>query len=69
MEVLNMPKCTFSGDSIKPGTGTMYVLKDGKILWFKNSKCMKNFLKLKRKPLKVRWTQAFRKEHKKGEHK
>ena len=60
-----MPKCSFSGDQIPPGTGTMYVLKDGKILWFKNSKCLKNYTQLKRKPLKTRWTEAFKKEHKK----
>ncbi len=60
-----MPKCTFSGESIKKGTGIMYIKKDGKTLWFKNSKCMKNFLQLKRKPLNVRWTQAYRTEHKK----
>ena len=46
----------------------MYVLKDGKILYFKNSKCKKNFLKLKRVARKVKWTEAYRKENKKGEH-
>ena len=44
----------------------MYVLKDGKILWFKNSKARKNFLQLKRKPLRTKWTEHYRKEHKKG---
>lgn len=61
-----MPKCSFSGNPVKPGTGIMYVLKDGKILWFKNSKCQKNYLKLKRKSQNVRWTEAYRKEHKKS---
>ncbi len=60
-----MPKCTFSGETIKPGTGMMYVLKDGKVLWFKNSKCMKNHLKLKRKPMNTRWTQEYRIKNKK----
>lgn len=64
-----MPKCSFSGEQIKPGTGKMYVLKDGKILWFKNSKCQKNYLNLKRKPLKTKWTQDYRKNQKKGEKK
>ena len=61
-----MPTCTFSGQRIPLGSGLMYVLKDGKILWFKNSKSMKNFLKLKRKPLKTKWTEHYRTEHKKG---
>ena len=61
-----MPTCSFSGQKIPPGTGMMYVLKDGKVLWFKDSKSMKNHLKLKRKPVKTRWTEYYRKEHNKG---
>lgn len=45
-----MPKCTFTGKEIPPGTGVMYVRKDGSILWFGSKKAEKNFLKLKRKP-------------------
>ena len=60
-----MPTCQFSGEKIKAGTGLMYVMKDGKIIWFKNSKSMKNFISLRRKPLKIKWTEAYRKEHKK----
>ena len=55
-----MIKCSFSGKDIPPGTGTIYVKKDGKILYFANSKCMKNFLKLKRKPRNVKWTLSGR---------
>ena len=65
--MIQMPKCTFSGEQIKPGTGTMYVLKDGKTLWFKNSKCLKNYVKLKRKPIKTQWTEFFREDKKKRE--
>ena len=61
-----MPKCSFSGEQVPTGAGIMYVLTDGKILWFKNSKCMKNYLNLKRKPLETRWTKIYRDEHKKG---
>ncbi len=57
-----MPKCSFSGESISVGTGIMYVQADGKVFHFKNSKCMKNFLKLKRKPLRTKWTSAYRAE-------
>jgi ribosomal protein L24E len=57
-----MPKCSFSGEDIKKGTGIMYVLKDGKALNFKNRKCLKNYLELKRKPLKTKWTEQYRKE-------
>ncbi|MDA1196579.1 MAG: 50S ribosomal protein L24e [Nanoarchaeota archaeon] len=53
-----MVKCSFSGEEITPGTGIMYIKKDGTILYFKNSKCKKNMLHLKRKPYNVKWTKS-----------
>lgn len=60
-----MPKCTFCGKSIPKGTGKIFVFVSGKISNFCTNKCEKNMLKLKRKPLNVRWTEAYRKENKK----
>ena len=54
-----MPTCSFSGEKIPKGRGIMYVLKDGKILWFKDAKCMRNYLHLKRNPRKVKWTKTY----------
>ena len=51
--------CTFSGEEIEPGTGTMFVRTDGSILWFKNSKARKNMVKLSRNSRKVKWTRHF----------
>lgn len=48
-------QCTFCGNDIEPGTGKMFVKKDGTVLYFCSSKCEKNSLKLKRLPRKVRW--------------
>ena len=62
-----MPKCSFCGDSLKKGTGKMFVYTSGKISHFCSGKCEKNLLRLKRKPLETRWTQEYRKEHKKDE--
>lgn len=56
-----MPKCTFSGEELKPGTGIMYVKDDGKVLYFKNKKCEKAFLKLKRIPRETKWSQHYEK--------
>lgn len=47
----------------------MYVMKDGKILWFKNSKSMKNYLDLKRNPRNIRWTEIHREAFGKGKKK
>ncbi len=51
--------CTFSGEEIEPGTGMMFVARDGTIKWFKNSKARKNSLKLKRNPRRVKWTRHY----------
>jgi len=37
----------------------MYVKNDGKILWFCGTKCEKNLLKLKRKPIATKWSQYY----------
>ncbi len=54
--------CAFCGREIEPGTGKMYVMKNGTVLYFCSSKCQKNMIELHRVPRKVRWTEAYRKE-------
>ena len=64
-----MVECSFSGEEIKKGTGKMFVRDNGQVLWFKNTKCEKNYLKLKRDNRKFKWTKAaqeLRAEKKKG---
>lgn len=51
--------CTFSGEEIEPGTGQMYVRKDGTVLWFKSSKARKNMVNLRRNSRKVKWTRHY----------
>jgi large subunit ribosomal protein L24e len=57
-------KCSFCGNDIEPGTGTLYVKKDGSTYYFCSAKCKKNLLKLGRDAKRVRWTQHFRKGEK-----
>ncbi len=45
---------------LKEGRGKMFVKTDGKIFYFCNSKCEKNW-KMKREGKKTSWTRAFRK--------
>ncbi len=52
-------KCTFCGDTIPAGTGTIYVFTSGKTANFCSMKCKKNQLKLKRKAIHTRWTKRF----------
>jgi large subunit ribosomal protein L24e len=52
--------CTFCGSQLEPGTGKMYVKKDGSVMFFCSSKCQNN-QKLGRVPRRVEWTAAGKK--------
>ena len=54
--------CSFCGDDIEPGTGKMFVKKDGTIFYFCSAKCEKNQLRLGRVPRRVKWTKRFVKQ-------
>ncbi len=54
--------CSFCGKEIEPGTGKMYVTRDGKVYHFCSNKCYKNMIELGRVPRKVKWTAAYKKE-------
>ncbi len=54
--------CSFCGKKIEPGTGKMYVTRDGKVYRFCSSKCYRNMIMLARVPRKVRWTDAYKRE-------
>ncbi|MCJ2556385.1 MAG: 50S ribosomal protein L24e [Candidatus Thermoplasmatota archaeon] len=51
--------CTFCGERIEPGTGKMYIKKDGTFFYFCSGKCQKNSLKLGRVPRRTRWTRRY----------
>jgi len=57
--------CQFSGFKIYPGHGMKYVRIDSKSFTFVDNKCERYFL-MKRNPRKIRWTQLYRRLHKKG---
>lgn len=51
--------CSFCGEEIEPGTGKVFIKKDGKVLYFCSRKCEKNLIKLKRNPRKLKWTKHY----------
>jgi large subunit ribosomal protein L24e len=51
--------CSFCGVEIEPGTGKMYVKKDGTVFLFCTSKCYTNMIKMKRVPRRTEWTKAY----------
>tara|TARA_B100002052_G_C15708535_1_gene518446 strand:+ start:140 stop:331 length:192 start_codon:yes stop_codon:yes gene_type:complete len=53
--------CSFTHEEIEPGTGMMYVKRDGSVMWFRDSKVRKNALKLKRNPRRLKWTRRYEK--------
>lgn len=54
--------CTFCGDEIEPGTGRMYIKKDGIVYNFCSSKCFKNMIVLGRVPRRTTWTRYYARE-------
>nr|MBA4405617.1 50S ribosomal protein L24e [Nanoarchaeum sp.] len=50
-----MVRCSFCNKSIEPGTGKMFVLVTGKVLYFCSNKCEKNMIVLKRNPVDWKW--------------
>jgi large subunit ribosomal protein L24e len=52
--------CSFCGGPVEPGTGKMYVRRDGTTYYFCSSKCQNN-QRLGRTPRRVTWTKAGRK--------
>lgn len=48
-------ECSFCKIKIEPGTGVMFVKRDGSLFYLCSSKCEKNMLKLSRTPRKMRW--------------
>ncbi|GIT11765.1 MAG: hypothetical protein CM1200mP32_12580 [Methanobacteriota archaeon] len=53
--------CSFTHEEIDPGTGMMFIKRDGSVFWFKDSKARKNMLKLKRNPRRLKWTRRYEK--------
>jgi len=58
--------CSFCGIQLEPGTGKMFIKKDGSIFYFCSTKCENN-QKLGRVPRRVEWTLAGRKAANKKE--
>ncbi|HEX9908497.1 MAG TPA: 50S ribosomal protein L24e [Thermoplasmata archaeon] len=54
--------CTFCGGEIEPGTGRMYIKKDGVVFHFCTSKCFKNMIHLRRVPRRTTWTRFYERE-------
>ncbi|MDR0888158.1 MAG: 50S ribosomal protein L24e [Candidatus Methanoplasma sp.] len=55
--MVEIRKCSFCGADIEPGTGKMYVKKDGTVFNFDSNKCYKNQIQLKRVARTTAWTE------------
>ncbi|HJX05796.1 MAG TPA: 50S ribosomal protein L24e [Candidatus Nanoarchaeia archaeon] len=54
-----MPRCDFCRKQVEPGTGKMFITKEGRVYDLCSMKCEKNMLKLHRKPRTTRWTVEY----------
>jgi large subunit ribosomal protein L24e len=55
-------ECSFCNKQIEPGTGMLYVKRDGSTLNFCSHKCRVNMTQLKRVPRRVRWSGKYVKQ-------
>jgi large subunit ribosomal protein L24e len=51
--------CSFCGEAIEPGTGKMFIRKDGTVFNFCSNKCKKNNIGLGRVSRRTRWTTRY----------
>ena len=51
-------KCSLCGEDLAKGRGTLFVKRDGTLLYFHTRKCRKNLLELKRRPARYKWAAA-----------
>jgi large subunit ribosomal protein L24e len=51
-------QCSFCADEIEPGTGMMFVKRDGTVFYFCSSSCRKQQLHLGRVGHRLKWTRA-----------
>ncbi|MEM3445037.1 MAG: 50S ribosomal protein L24e [Thermoplasmata archaeon] len=51
--------CSFCGNPIEPGTGKMFIRKDGTIYNFCSRRCQRNLLEFGRNPRKLKWTSVY----------
>ena len=54
--------CSFCGTNIEPGTGRLFVKKDGVTYNFCSSKCFKNQIGKRKVPRMTEWTAAHKRE-------
>ncbi len=52
-------QCSFCAQEIEPGTGTIFVKRDGTVLQFCSSSCRKQQLHLGRIGHRFKWTRAY----------
>ncbi len=51
-------QCSFCAGEVEPGTGTMFVKRDGSVFFFCSSSCRKQQLHLGRVGHRLKWTRA-----------
>lgn len=63
--VINTETCSFTDMKVWPGRGSRFITRDGKIQMFIGSKA-RSLYHQRIKPVKLTWTQSWRRENKKG---
>lgn len=51
--------CSFCGYPLEPGSGTMFIKKDGSVYYFDKRRCQVSLLKQGRLARRIKWTRHY----------
>lgn len=51
--------CTYCGNPLEPGTGSMFVKRDGSVYYFDQRRCHQALLKFGRLARNIKWTKHY----------
>lgn len=51
--------CSFCGSPLEPGTGLMFIKKDGTVYYFNSKRCQTSLLKQGRLARRIKWTRHY----------
>lgn len=51
--------CSFCGQALEPGTGLMFIKKDGSVYYFDRKRCKRSLLDFGRLARRIKWTKHY----------
>lgn len=59
MKRMEQRVCSFCGNPIEPGTGKMFIKRDGSVYYFDRARCQSSLLEKGRLARRLKWTKHY----------